>query len=65
MGLVSLGFHFGPLVICFVEVACVRTSLTACLAHRPPRAQPLTLTHAIPALLISQSCASIPELPWV
>ena len=125
LGLVKLRFHFSRVLMRFVEVACVRTSLNPCLplvrlsecggshSHachsgapyfselrvysRAPmgphesseagiplwRRSPafggsgrreykpqalvsrmcLTLTHAIPALLIFRSCTSIPELP--
>ena len=33
--LVKLGFHFGRVLMRFVEVACVSTSLTPCFAHVP------------------------------
>ena len=62
LGLVNLGFHFGSVVMRFVEVACVRARLTPCFAHVIHSAQPRTLTHASPAPLISRSFASIPEL---
>ena len=63
--LVKLGFHFGRVSMRFVEVACVSTSLTRWFALVPQRAVGLTLMHATPAPLISRSCASIPEVPWV
>ena len=65
LGLVNLGFQFGRVVIRFLEVACVRASLTTCLAHVLLTQVGLTLTHATPAPLISRSCTSIPDLPWV
>ena len=63
--LVNLGFHFGRVVMRFVEVACVSTRLTPCFAHVAVTQVGLTLTHATPASVISRSCAFIPELPWV
>ena len=65
LGLVNLGFHFGRVGLRFVEVACVSTSITPCFALVPHSAMGLTLAHATPASLISRSCASIPEVPWV
>ena len=64
LGLVNLGFHFGRVVMRILEVACVRASLTPCFAHVLTQVG-LTLTHATPAFVISRSCASIPEPPWV
>ena len=48
-GLVRLGFHFGRVVMRFVEVACVSSSLTPCFSLVPKSAVALTLTHATPA----------------
>ena len=110
LGLVHLGFHFGRVLMRFLEEACVTKRLTpyfalgpphsaepvtctlfpkslgssatgipfwprshaslgsgmrACFADVPHSAQPVTLTYATPASLISRSCASIPEVPGV
>ena len=35
MGLVNLEFHFSRVLMLFVEVACVSTSLSPCFAHVP------------------------------
>ena len=64
-GLTNLGFHFGPVGMRYLEVACVSTILTPRFAHLPLSAVGLILTHATPAPLISRSCASIPEVLWV
>ena len=64
LGLVNLGFYFGRVVMRFLEVACVRASLTPFFAHGALTQVRLTLTHATPTSLICRSCASIPELPW-
>ena len=63
LGIVNLGFLSGRVVMRFLEVACVRTSLHLCFALVPHGAVGLTLTHATPAPVISRSCASIPDLP--
>ena len=60
-----LGFRFARVVMHFLEVACVRAGLTHWFGVVPQTAVGLTLTHATPASLISRSCASISELPWV
>ena len=65
LGLVNLGLHFGRVVMRFVELACVRASLTPYLAHVTLTQLKLTLTHTTPASVVSRSCASIPKLPWV
>ena len=65
LGVANLAFHFGRVGKRLVEVACVSTSLTPCCAQVPYSAGGLTLTPATPAPVISWSCASIPELPWV
>ena len=49
----------------FVEVPSVSTSLTDFLAHVPPSAEPLTLTPATPAPVLSWSCACTTQLSWV
>ena len=64
LGLVNVGLHFGRVVMRFLEVACVSTSLHLCFALVPQSAGGLTLTHATPAPVISRSRTSIPELPW-
>ena len=33
LGLVKLGFHFGRVVMRFLEVACVRARVAPCFAH--------------------------------
>ena len=55
LGLVHLRFHFGLVVIRFVEVASVSTRLIPFFLHMC-----LTLTHANLAPVISRSCPSIP-----
>ena len=65
MGLVNLGFRFRRVVMRYVEVACVSTSLHPWFAQVPQSAWGLSRTHATPAPVISRSCASIPEVSWV
>ena len=65
LGLVYLGFHFGCVLMRFLEVACVTKRLTPYFAPVPHSAQPVALRRATPAPLISRSCTSIPEVPWV
>ena len=45
LGLVNLGFHFGRVVMRFLELACVRARVTPCFAFVPHGAVALTLTH--------------------
>ena len=63
LGVLNLGFHFGCVVMRFLEGACVGARLAPCFAHVALTQVLLTLTHAAPASLISRSCASIPEFP--
>ena len=65
LGLVKLDFYFGRVVMGFLEVTCVRASLAHCFAHVALAQVGLTLAHATTASVISRSCASLPELPWV
>ena len=66
MRLVKLGFHFGGVYVSLVKVAGVSTSPKPCLSLvRLSESVAVTLTPATPALLISRSCTSMPELPWV
>ena len=65
LSLVNLAFHFGRVVMRFLEMACVGARLIPCFAHVPLTQVGLILTHATPASVIPRSCASIPDLPWV
>ena len=65
LDIVSLGFRFGRVGMRYVEVACVSTSVHPCFAQVPKSAWGLSRTHATPALMISRSCASIPDVPCV
>ena len=61
LGLVNMAFHFGCVVMRFVEVTCVSTSPSPWFALVPQSAMGLTLTHATPAPVNSQSCETIPD----
>ena len=65
LGLVNLGLHFGPVVMRFVEVAWVSTSLFPLCALNSESVVGLTLTHPTPTPIICWSCASIPEVHCV
>ena len=57
----SLGFHFGRVLMRSVKVAGVTTSFNPCVARVPQSAPAVTLTQATPASVTSWSCAPIPK----
>ena len=57
----SLGFHFGRVLMRSVEVAGVNTSFNPCIAQVPQSALAVTLTQATPASVTSRSCVPIPK----